>query len=89
MTDYNKGIITFTHLEKKYAELISLGWGNAKIAELFKVTISTVKHNIQRIMLKTGTKNRAQFVASYVGNKNTLIGSTKRLSECSNRPVLS
>lgn len=65
-----------TCAEAKILELIRLGMTNREIASELRRSEFTVKTHVQRILAKTGSKNRAQACALLIGAPEQLLKNT-------------
>src|SRR5271168_2445585 len=71
--------VVFTEHENDLVRLVSTGKNNRQVGEHFSIKESTVKNTLHKIMVKTGTTNRAHLVASFIGNGTLVVESMARL----------
>ena len=60
---------SLTSTEKDIASMVLKGYSNEEIAEMKYITISTVKKHVSKILEKSDSKSRIEFICKASGNE--------------------
>jgi DNA-binding CsgD family transcriptional regulator len=63
-SDHTGGL---TPREREVGDLVVRGYSNEQIARRLSIGLDTVKKHVSRLLVKTGTRSRTQFTATWLG----------------------